>query len=230
VTGADYGAVRVGAFMGYRIIADLAGLRVTAGDRDGHVRVDDPAWHGYLANVGSAAFTRFAPHIPEALDGDAFLARYEGTTDLVTRVEPDRRYAVRTPTAHPIREHERVMEWARVLSGASSRSATSASELGALMYESHASYSACGLGSGGTDRLVALACEAGAARGIYGAKITGGGSGGTVAVLADAGAGDAVRAIARQYAGETGHDADVFEGSSPGAARVGAVRLDRDSG
>ena len=27
VTGADYGAVRVGAFMGYRILADLAGLR-----------------------------------------------------------------------------------------------------------------------------------------------------------------------------------------------------------
>ena len=50
------------------------------------------------------------------------------------------------------------------------------------MYESHASYSACGLGSDGTDRLVTLAREAGAARGIYGAKITGGGSGGTVAV------------------------------------------------
>ena len=31
--------------------------------------------------------------------------------------------------------------------------------LGALMYESHASYSACGLGSDGTDRLVALARE-----------------------------------------------------------------------
>ena len=28
VTGADYGAVRVGAFMGYRILADLAGFEV----------------------------------------------------------------------------------------------------------------------------------------------------------------------------------------------------------
>ena len=51
------------------------------------------------------------------------------------------------------------------------------------MYESHASYSACGLGSDGTDRLVALAREAGSRSGIYGAKITGGGSGGTVAML-----------------------------------------------
>ena len=92
------------------------------------------------------------------------------------------------------------------------------------MYDSHASYSACGLGSDGTDRLVALARDAGLARGIYGAKITGGGSGGTVAVLA--GAGGAVRAIAREYADETGRGAYVFEGSSPGAARIGAIRLD----
>jgi L-arabinokinase len=94
------------------------------------------------------------------------------------------------------------------------------------MYESHASYSACGLGSGGTDRLVSLARAAGSARGIYGAKITGGGSGGTVAILGDASAGDTVRAIAHEYAGETGRDAYVFEGTSPGAARIGAIRLD----
>ncbi len=228
VTGADYGAVRVGAFMGYRILADLAGLRVTAGEREGHVRVNDPRWRGYLANVGGDAFRRFAPDVPEALDGAAFLARYQGTTDLVTRVDPARRYAVRTPAAHPVYEHERVTEWARQLRPAATASSPpDRIRLGALMYESHASYSACGLGSDGTDRLVALARAAGPARGIYGAKITGGGSGGTVALLADAGAGDAVRAIARQYAGETGRDAYVFEGSSPGAARVGAIRLDR---
>ena len=94
------------------------------------------------------------------------------------------------------------------------------------MYESHASYSACGLGSDGTDRLVALASEAGPAHGIYGAKITGGGSGGTVALLAEAHAGDTIRAVARQYVEETGRDAHVFEGSSPGAARIGAIRLE----
>ncbi len=227
VSGADYGAVRVGAFMGYRIVADLAGLQVTPGEREGHVRVEDPRWHGYLANVGRDTFQRFAPDIPEALNGDVFLARYHGTTDIVTRVDPARRYAIRTPTAHPVYEHERVTEWARHLRPASAAaSSPDAARLGALMYESHASYSACGLGSDGTDRLVALAREAGLARGIYGAKITGGGSGGTVAVLAESGSGGAVRDIARQYAEETGRDADVFEGSSPGAARIGAIRLD----
>jgi galactokinase len=225
VSGADYGAVRVGAFMGYRILAELAGLRVAAGERDGHVRVDDPRWHGYLANVGSDTFSRFAPQIPDSLDGGVFLARYQGTTDAVTRVDRSRTYAIRTPTAHPIYEHERVVEWARQLRSTTLR--PDAERLGTLMYESHASYSACSLNSDGTDRLVALARDAGVAQGIYGAKITGGGSGGTVAVLADSGAADAVRAIARQYAEETERDAYVFEGSSPGVARIGAIRLER---
>jgi L-arabinokinase len=227
VTGADYGAVRIGAFMGYRILAALAGLPVTDGNRKGHVQVDDPRWRGYLANVGGEAFRRFEQDIPETLDGATFLARYDGTTDLVTTVDPARGYAIRTPTAHPIYEHERVTEWAGLLTSSPSATLKSdAGRLGALMYESHASYSACGLGSDGTDRLVSLARAAGPARGIYGAKITGGGSGGTVALLADASAGDTVRAIAREYTSETGRDAYIFEGTSPGAARIGAIRLD----
>lgn len=55
--------------------------------------------------------------------------------------------------------------------------------------QSHASYGRCGLGSEGTDRLVALVrAEAAAARAagaeppLYGAKITGGGSGGAQAL------------------------------------------------
>jgi galactokinase len=223
ITGADYGAVRVGAFMGYRILAELAGLRVASGKREGHVQVDDPRWGGYLANVGTRTFRRFAPAIPESLNGAAFLARYQGTTDLVTRVDPSRTYAIRTPTAHPIHEYERVDEWAHQLRSTES---PDAARLGSLMYESHASYSACGLGSEGTDRIVALAGERGVARRIYGAKITGGGSGGTVAVLAGAEAGETVRAIARQYTEESGREACIFEGSSPGAARIGAIRLD----
>ena len=45
------------------------------------------------------------------------------------------------------------------------RPTTRAFQLGQLMYESHASYSACGLGSDGTDRLVELVREAGPAGG-----------------------------------------------------------------
>ena len=59
----------------------------------------------------------------------------------------------------------------------------SAREMGGLMREAHESYSACGLGSDGTDLLVEMAKAAGPAHGLFGAKITGGGSGGTVAIL-----------------------------------------------
>ncbi len=94
------------------------------------------------------------------------------------------------------------------------------------MYASHASYSACGLGSDGTDLLVDLARAAGAAAGIYGAKITGGGSGGTVAILAREDAADRVRRIAAEYAERTGREPYVFEGTSDGAAITGATRQD----
>ena len=43
VTGSDYTAVRVGAFMGYRILADLAGLAVDAGRARGPRRRGRPA-------------------------------------------------------------------------------------------------------------------------------------------------------------------------------------------
>jgi L-arabinokinase len=189
------------------------------------VEIRDERWHGYLANIGRAAFEEYAAELPEAIQGEEFLARFDGTTDTVTRIDPDRRYAVRVPTAHPVFEHERVNEWASRLRGAVADS-VDAVRLGALMYESHASYSACGLGSDGTDRLVTLARQFGPSRGIYGAKITGGGSGGTVALLASAAAGPIVREIAAQYESETGRAAYVFGGSSPGSARIGAVRLD----
>jgi L-arabinokinase len=223
VTGADYGAVRVGAFMGYRVIADLEGFPVTPGDRPRHVRVEDPRWHGFLANVPPDVFAGFDERLPVTLTGEAFLARYGGTTDPVTDVDPARTYAVRTPTAHPVYEQWRVTEWARQLAAPE---ADAAPALGELMYQSHASYSACGLGSDGTDLLVQLAREAGASEGIFGAKITGGGSGGTVAVLGRRAAGPRVAEIARDYEARTGRATYLFEGSSPGAAAVGGVRID----
>jgi L-arabinokinase len=221
VTGSDYTGVRIGAFMGYRILADLAGLTARPGLRAGHVVIDDPRWHGYLANVGSLGFRGYEARVPGTLSGSVFLQRYGGTTDLATTVDPGRCYAVWTPTAHPVYEHERVAEWAAILAdddGPPDRLRERAERLGALMYQSHASYSACGLGSEGTDALVGLARAAGPAQGLYGAKITGGGSGGTVAVLARADAADAVRRVAAEYAERSGREPYVFEGSSDGAS------------
>ena len=93
------------------------------------------------------------------------------------------------------------------------------------MFESHASYSACGLGSTGTDLIVNLVRDSGTGKGLYGAKITGGGSGGTVAVLGKRGASQAVEDIARLYAHKTGHAPVVLSRSSPGAAVFGYLQV-----
>ena len=221
VSGADYGVVRVGAFMGYRILADLVGLSVQACG-PGRVAIADPRWGGYLANLAPSEWEQhYAARLPVSLSGAAFLAQYGGTNDTVTQVEAAQTYAVRAPTAHPVYEHQRVRLFrAMLLAGAASEEERWL--LGELMYQSHASYSACGLGSDGTDRLVALAREAGPREGIYGAKITGGGSGGTVAMLARRDSEPSVRELARAYVAETGRPAMVLGGSSPGAVALGA--------
>ena len=153
--------------------------------------IDDPDWHGYLANLTPAEFEKsYAAQLPEQMMGAEFLNQFSGTSDRVTRVQPDRSYAIRQPTAHPIYEHARVSRFQELLAAPVDES--TCIEMGELMYASHESYSACGLGSSGTDRLVDMVRAAGPAAGLFGAKITGGGSGGTVAVLGRSTSGDAV--------------------------------------
>ena len=90
---------------------------------------------------------------------------------------------------------------------------------GELMYASHASYSDCAhLGHPLTDKLVAMVRDLGPGKGFYGAKITGGGSGGTVAILMQ----DSpvcrrrLRTLRQRYERETGRETMGFAGSGPG--------------
>lgn len=224
VSGVDYTSVRVGAFMGYRIIAELAGLAITPDENEKRVRIDDAIWNGYLANIAPAVYERdYAPHLPDAIKGSDFIARYHGATDEVTKINPEVVYPVARPTAHPIYEHFRVCLFAELLKNSSTQRVLL--QLGELMYQSHNSYSACGLGSEGTDRLVDLAGELGPEKGIYGAKITGGGSGGTVAVLTEADAHHAIDEICQRYAEETNYEPHIFRGSSMGAVEFGHIVL-----
>ena len=204
VGGSDYGAVRTGAFMGLRILGERVAV-------PGH----------YLANVTTEQFEReLARHLPEEMAGADFLARYQETADRVTSVAPGRTYRVHAPAAHPIYERWRVETFRDLLLEPASDARRR--RLGELMYESHASYGRCGLGSEGTDRLVALVRAEGPAAGLYGARITGGGSGGTVAVLGRADAAPAIGRVAHAYERQTGYRPHVFAGSSPGVAAFGS--------
>ena len=224
VSGADYTSVRIGTFMGYRIIAELAGLNVAYRKGDQHVFIHDTKWNGYLVNITPSMYERhYEPNLPEQIKGSTFLHRYHGTTDDVTNINPEHTYIISKTTAHPIYEHLRVRTFAKLLNKPIKEKTLK--QLGKLMYQSHNSYSACGLGSAGTDKLVELARNFGTKNGIYGAKITGGGSGGTVAILGTTDSFDSVKAIAERYAEETGYYPFIFAGSSMGSDEFGHIVL-----
>jgi L-arabinokinase len=98
-------------------------------------------------------------------------------------------------------------------------------QLGGLMFASHYGYSMCGLDSPATNHLVELVRAAVPRSGLYGARITGGGGGGTIAVVGRADARRAVARIARTYTEWTGRPARIFSGSSAGAMDFGVRRV-----
>jgi galactokinase len=224
VGGADYGTVRTAAFMGYRIIAEIAQLP-TSTDQVGKVEITDSKWRGYLANITPAEFEdNYDEALPHQMRGDVFLERYHGITDKVTSVNPTTVYPVRQATRHPIYENNRVQSFASILKNW--RGLEQAPQLGTLMFGSHQSYSDCGLGSEATDLIVKLVKES-LDGGLFGARITGGGSGGTVAVLGSANSGPVIEKVRRLFQKQTGYEPLIISGSSPGAAIFDFLKLEK---
>lgn len=217
VTGADYTTVRVAAFMGYRILTSLVNMPTTV--IDGVAHIDDPLWHGYLANMTPSEFMHYYAQLPNHIDGASFIRHYRATHDTITQINPKQEYPVRQATAHPIYEHQRVRLFAALLQHETIDDER-ARLLGELMYQAHESYGACGLGANATDAIVAQVRALGPAHGLYGAKITGGGSGGTVAVLGRPEAHEIVQALAHSHG--TGM---LFAGSSDGAMQVPVMTI-----
>ena len=219
VGGVRYPRVRCAAFMGRRIIQDAL-----------CAEGEDPACVEYLADLTPESYRRRFRHLlPSKLDGRAFVERWGNTDDAATTVQPDEVYPVRGATEHPIYENARVRRFAELLTDGSVTSIVAA---GRLMYGSHRSYSRnCGLGSRETDLLVSLVRSRGAEHGVYGAKITGGGSGGTVAVLRavdgapGAAAERALDDVRGDYERTVGRAPRLIAGSSPGAAHIEPLRI-----
>ena len=94
------------------------------------------------------------------------------------------------------------------------------------MYLSHLGYGGCGLGSEATDKLVELVREE-KADGLLGAKITGGGAGGTVAILGwnTPDSEKAFKRVLDRYAAWSKTVPYVFSGSSPGSDKLGVLRV-----
>lgn len=181
VGGSTYADVRCAAFMGYTLIALECGLsmRDLEHHRSSGARGALP-FGGYLANIPPDEFrTRWERLLPETMTGREFLRAAPATIDVATVVAPDTTYAVRTCARHPILERHRTHSFLQQLNSAH----PDPHMLGKLMFESHDAYTACGLGSPRTDEIVERV-RAGYTAQIPGARISGGGSGGTVSLLA----------------------------------------------
>lgn len=223
VGGGMYGRTRCAAFMAHAMI--LREMRRAAGD----AALNDPM-RGYLANLDPDEYRlRFRPRLPVSMKGRDFIAQYGATIDRATVVEGETDYHVRQAADHHVLEAERVRRFVKLIEEAAAMPADDPArgpslwQAGRLMYESHESYGRCALlGAAETDLLVEL-LRARQEAGIYGAKITGGGSGGTVAVLADASprAEQAVRSAMEEYRRRTGLAPEAFMGSSAGAWTTG---------
>ncbi|PWA63909.1 arabinose kinase [Artemisia annua] len=247
IGGADYGSVRIGAFMGRKMIkstaSDISSQSYSNGNGNnldeleeyGIELLHDEASLDYLCNLTPHRFEAiYSNNLPDTLSGEAFLTKYDHHSDPVTVIDKKRSYGVKAATRHPIYENFRVKAFKALLTSASSEEQLTA--LGELMYQCHYSYSACGLGSDGTDRLVQLVQEMQHRKPsvsgdgtLYGAKITGGGSGGTICVIGRncLRSSEQILQVQQRYRNATGYMPFLFEGSSPGAGKFGHLRIRR---
>ena len=225
VTGIEYEAARAAAFMGYKLICDWEGLPVTQDINSRIPRFTDPRWRGYLSEVSPSVFrSKYEWRLPERMPGSEFLVKGQFHPDPFTTVRPEIQYRVRNCTRYAIEENQRIQLFVELARGAAARPSEDAYWLmGDLMYQSHYSYTECGLGNEATDLLVDLVRQQGASAGLYGAKVTGGGAGGTVAILGRRNAQEAFQKVVRAYAEARHIEPYVIDGSSMGADRFGVI-------
>ena len=228
VAGDAYARTRCAAFMAHRII--LEKMR-DMGAAAGRALERDPMG-GYLANLAPEDYKRFfRPFLPERMRGSEFVQRFGRTIDPVTTVEPDVEYFVLGAADHHVLEARRVRDFATFLEQANALPADARErgvildKAGHLMYASSLSYTNdARLGADECDLLVDLVRRHERDE-LYGARMTGGGSGGTIAILANVSqrSDAAIGKIVEEYAKRTGRNAEVLLDSSEGAWSFGTA-------
>lgn len=173
----------------------------------------------YLCNLSVREFRRrYRSYLPARMKGQHFLNRYGGTVDSATEVNPQKTYYVRSRVEHPIYEHARVGKFFRCIKDAvadADNLKTHLTDAGKLMYASHWSYRyRVGLGSPQIEQIVNSVRKIGIQGGFYGARITSGGGGGTVAVLCHGNISSGLIQILAAYKLAWGLEAEVFYGAA----------------
>lgn len=205
---------RAAAFMGRRIIERFIQARRRAVD-----------WGGYLARLSVNDYVEtYRDRLPTKMKGKDFLERFGDSGDPLTTVDAGGIYKIRSRAEHHIYENARVHQFVERLARAQRTGEQAALlEAGELMFASHWSYGQrCGLGSIETDKLVNCLRQRGPGRGIFGAKVCGAGSGGTVAVLMSDtdSAHQAVHQALEEYTQATGCSTRLLAGLPKGTASL----------
>jgi galactokinase len=228
VSGASYTDVRAAAFMAYTILSMSMGVEKSAilEARETGQWSELP-FRGFLGNIPLEQFTRqYAALVPENISGEKFMNQFGVSVDTVTEIDLHKTYAVRNAAFHPVMENHRIHQFRELIQGweESGQKRTVLQQMGELMFGSHEGYVSVGLGESITNKIVALVRQAGPQKGVYGARISGGGSGGTVVILADTQTGiETVNEIHRKMKEKTGRELYLFSGSSDGAHYVNTL-------
>jgi galactokinase len=251
VGGGQYGRTRCAAFMGHRLILErmremgaAAGRELTGDPTGGYLANLDPDdykrfFRPSLPELlrGRAFLDRHGPTADAAtrVEPDVEYAVQRAVDHHVLEARRVRRFVefLEQAGARAGGAASDVSSPERAVAAASSPNAPAVprarppgaplDRAGHLMYASHLSYTNDAmLGAPECDLLVDLVRKRERA-GLYGAKITGGGSGGTVAVLCDAGEGPdaAIAELVAEYERQTGKKPEVFTGTSAGAWDLG---------
>ena len=228
VAGIEYETARAATFMGYRYLCELEKLEPRLDESGILPRWVEPKWNGYLARLTPSLFHQnYESHLPEQITGSDFTTQYPVHLDPFTPVRPEVSYPVRAATRYAVEENWRVQNFYSLISKPMEMIDDTAGHLlGELMYLSHLGYSQCGLGSTATDKLVELV-RARKGGGLLGAKITGGGAGGTVAVLGwnRPETEQVFQSVVEQYAAWNKSEPYIFNGSSVGSDKFGILRV-----
>mgnify|MGYP001422309355 CR=1 FL=1 len=142
---------------------------------------------------------QFIKCLPEHISGRDFKAQYrESLKDPLSVVDDDTLYPVRAAVSFSVEASEQAEIALLLLKGGvhmDSKDPNSQARMkivGEMMYKQHMAYSDMGLGCTETDEVVAFLRKM-FPDDVYGARVGGGGCGGTVVILYNADAGDGVR-------------------------------------
>ncbi len=186
VSGSPYGTARTAAFMAKVILESRLGRRFA-----------------HLADLTPAEVAGIDRDVlPATMRGREFTALHGGVDDPLSRIDPEHDYPVRAAAEFATGENARAAAAVALLRRrAEDDPAKVAATIGDLMLQSHRGYSAIGLGTAETDAMVDTIRHRGPAHGFFGARVSGGGCGGTVVVLLAAAALPALRHLAADMTG-----------------------------